>query len=235
MSEQSNTQTTSTPTSENSQASQATALTSELSSLSRGVQDTPVSNAVSSVEHKADPLSVNTPKQNEQGKDIAPTPATNESEEYEIELSDDSPLSEEDLNEIAAEASRLNLSKEDAQKLLALKESTYKKALTIAEQKQLEKINTAKKEILSHPDFTGDNKIKTFESINRVVEKFGDENLVKALNTPEIGNNLAIALFLKKIGDLIAPDSFEGKGALSAQNDSKEAVLKTLYPSFYKN
>lgn len=198
-----------------------------------------LSNASSVTTHHADPAVHTPPKQDDQTKDIplTKTDGTNDPsmEEYDLELSEDSVLTEEDLNEIAAEAGRLNLSKADAEKLISMREAAYKKGASKIETEYKEKIQKAANEIKSHPDFIGEKKVKSFESINRVVTSFGDENLINALKTPEIGNNLALALFLKRLGDAMAPDSVEGKGATATSTDTKESTLQALYPDFFKN
>lgn len=211
--------------------------TSELNKLSQGQEGSILGNASSVTTHNADPLSTNAPKQDVNSKDIPVSASTTEDDEYDLELPKGSVLSEEDLNEIAEEAGRLNLSKADAEKLLNMRESVYKKGMTKSQSDYQAKIEASKKEITSHPDFIGDKKIKSFESISRVVNMFGDDKLVEALKTPEVGNNLAVALFLKRLGDAMAQDSFEGKGSTNASAnsaDTKQATLQTLYPDFFK-
>jgi hypothetical protein len=229
--------TTSAPTSTGSfQATQQTGQTSELAKLSQGQDGSIISNASSVTTHKADPVTNTPPKQDANSKDTPVISQSSEEEEYDLELSKDSLLTEEDLNEIAEEAGRLNLSKSDAEKLLSMREAVYKKGMGKVQSEYSAKLEAAKKEITSHPDFIGDKKAKSFESISRVVNTFGDDKLFEALKSPEVGNNLAIALFLKRLGDAMSQDSFEGKGASATANtpDSKEATLQTLYPDFFK-
>jgi hypothetical protein len=162
------------------------------------------------------------------------TDAVDEFEEYELNLFEGSSLTEEDLNEIAAEASRLNLSKEDAEKLLQLKDSAFKKAISQKEQEYQAKIQKARQEIENDPDFVGDKKEHTFASISRAVQQFGDPDLVNLLNTPDVGNNLVLAKFLKRIGDAIAPDNLPGKGVTSDSVDKTSQSLQSWYPEFFK-
>jgi hypothetical protein len=160
------------------------------------------------------------------------TPAVDE--EYDLELSEDSPLTIEELNEIAEAAGRLGMSKEDAEKLISDREKSYKAGTSKSEAAYQAKIAESRKQIEADPDFQGDKKLATFESINRAVSAFGDPELVALLNTPEVGNNLVIAKFLKRLGDTMAPDTMPGKGVVpSAKTESSDA-LKTLYPAFYK-
>lgn len=157
-----------------------------------------------------------------------------EFEEYELTLFEGSSLTEEDLNEIATEASRLNLSKADAEKLLQLKDSAFKKAISVKEQEYAAKIEKARKEIENDPDFIGDKKEESFASISRAVKQFGDPELINLLNTAEVGNNLVIAKFLKRIGDAIAPDTLPGKGVAAAPAEKSSQTLQSWYPEFFK-
>lgn len=170
----------------------------------------------------------------EEAKPSTDVEPIDEFEEYELNLFEGSNLTEEDLNEIAAEASRLNLSKEDAEKLLQLKDSAYKKAVAQKEQEYAAKIEKARKEIENDPEFVGDKKEESFASISRAVKQFGDPELIALLNTPEVGNNLVIAKFLKRIGDAIAPDSLPGKGVATAPANKSSEALQNWYPEFFK-
>jgi hypothetical protein len=231
-------QTASTATlTDNSQsiAPATSALSSNLAELAKGQPDTAVQGAAATTTHHADPLSQNKGKDEKTG-DIKPL--STEEADYELELPKDSTLTEEDLNEIVKIAEEQNLNKVQAEKLLAERESMLKKGFSKAEAKIQEGYKKAQQELLNHESFKGENRTKSFESIQRAVQTFGDQSLIDALNKPDVGNNLAVALFLKKIGDMIAPDSIEGKGNLlgGAQTEqAKEQALKKLYPDFYKN
>jgi hypothetical protein len=161
------------------------------------------------------------------------TPAAVE-EEYDLELSDDSPLTVEELNEIAEVASRLGLSKVDAEKIISDREKAFKAGTSKFESAYQAKIAESRKQIESDPDFQGDKKLATFESINRAVTAFGDPELIALLNTPEVGNNIVIARFLKRLGDNMAPDTLPGKGVVSSSSDKKSGALETLYPKFFE-
>jgi hypothetical protein len=163
-----------------------------------------------------------------------PAATVDEFEEYELNLFEGSSLTEEDLNEIAAEASRLNLNKEDAEKLLHLKDAAFKKGISLKEQEYTAKIEKARKEIENDPDFVGDKKEQSFASISRAVQQFGDPELIALLNTPDVGNNLVIAKFLKRIGDAIAPDNLPGKGVAAAPTEKNSQTLQSWYPEFFK-
>ena len=179
-------------------------------------------------------LSEAAPEVKEEVKPAENAANVDEFEEYELNLFEGSSLTEEDLDEIAAEASRLNLNKEDAEKLLKIKDAAFKKAISQKEQEYSSKIEKARKEIENDPDFIGDKKDQSFASISRAVKQFGDNELIALLNTPEVGNNLVIAKFLKRIGDAIAPDDLPGKGVTTNPAQDNNQSLKSWYPEFFK-
>lgn len=223
------TETQTTNTSAQSTASSATSTTSQADP--KVSSETPVSEKPA-LSQATQPASAEAKP--EESKPATDDAATDEFEEYELNLFEGSNLTEEDLNEIAAEASRLNLSKEDAEKLLHLKDSAYKKAISQKEQEYQAKIKEARSQIENDPDFIGDKKEQSFASISRAVQQFGDPDLVALLNTPDVGNNIVIAKFLKRIGDAIAPDNLPGKGVASAPAEGNSQSLKSWYPEFFK-
>lgn len=169
--------------------------------------------------------------------EVIPEVVVPEEEEYELELKADSPLSEADLNEIATEASRLNLSKEDAEKLIASKESAYKTGASNVESKYQEKLQTHYNEMSTHPEFSGEAAAESWKFLNKAIAGFGDTELVALLNTPEVGNLVPLAKFLKKVGMAMAPDASppEGKGtATSPSTNAESEALARQYPAFFK-
>lgn len=165
----------------------------------------------------------------------AEAPAAPEVQEYEIEVADDSPLSQEDVEEIAKEAERLGLSKEDAQKLVTIREGDYKRGQKAGEDVYTARFQQQRTELLAAPEFATPDKAKeSFASIARATKTFGDADLLKALNSPEVGNNLAVARFLKKIGDLIKPDPITGGISIIIDGKAKEkSPEERWYPDMF--
>lgn len=156
-------------------------------------------------------------------------------EEFEISVEDDSPLTQEDLDAIATEVSELGLNEAQANSLVKSREEFFGRGQTMANAVITQRQETAKAELLADPDFVGEKAVESFAAIHRAATKFGDDDLTKALNDPYIGNNLPLARFLKKIGDMISPDTFEGNGILKPTEVVEEnAALKNLYPRFFE-
>lgn len=166
-----------------------------------------------------------------------PATEVEEFEEYEIETSEDSPLTEEEINEVAADAARLNLSKEDAQKLVKAREDYYNKGRSTYTTEVDKYIQERKAEFDADPDFAvGEKRVASFASIKRVIDKFGDDGMRQLINTPGIGDNVVLAKFLKRLGDTIAPETqLEGnKGSQINTNPTEKSPLEEMYPDFYK-
>lgn len=181
-------------------------------------------------------------KAQETPPETKPTEKADDFEEYDLELPKGSSLTQEDLNEIAEEAGRLGLGKEDAEKLLKMREGAYTKGLTSAQQKIQAAHEARKAELLSHPEFSGDKAESSWASVRRVLETFGSPKLVETLSNPEThGNNVELALLLKNLGDLMAPDKIPGKGGPLGGADSdknispSEKMGRALYPAFFED
>lgn len=156
--------------------------------------------------------------------------------DYELELDDTSPLSQEDLDAIAQEASDNNLNKEQAEALIKTRESFFEKGNNSYKIAQDAKLKASAEALNSHPDFVGDARVESFANINRAVQAFGNDDLVAALNDPYIGNNLALASFLSSIGKAMGADPIEGKGTFTtpASNaDSQIVKLQNMYPEHF--
>jgi hypothetical protein len=158
-------------------------------------------------------------------------------EGYELELSEDSPLSDEDFDAIVAEANEFKLTKEQAESRIKQAESLYTKGQQDAYKPRMEYYKNQVDLFNKDPDFNGDNKAAAYLSIKKAVDKFGDPELLAQLSSPEIGNNYALAKFLKKIGDSVGVDNpaHQGKGVAGApaEIDPYQQSLRNLYPDFF--
>lgn len=168
-----------------------------------------------------------------------PEGAPSVDEGYDLELAAESPLTQEDLDEIAAEASRLNLKKEDALKLITMREATYTKAVNAHKTTLEAEQNKAVQAFQSDPDFSGDNGKKSWESVGRVIEAFGNDDVKAILSQPTHGNNIHLARMLKKIGEHMAPDTIHNNAGgprvgAPQQDDPETARLKRMYPSHFE-
>lgn len=183
-------------------------------------------NAVPKVEDKP----ADAPKEEDKKPADAP-----EAEEYEISLSDKSPLTEKDLDEVVALAEKYKWSKEDTENYIAKKEEVYTRGRDELHKQAQEIIRKDKEKFLADPDFSGEKGKESLATIDLAVSKYGDQALKDFLKGPG-GNNIPIAKFLLKIGNLMKQDTFHGKGTTTPTptGNSHEEMLKSSYPSFFK-
>jgi hypothetical protein len=134
------------------------------------------------------------------------TPPTEEG--YELELAEDSPLSDEQFDAIVEYASKYNMSKDDAAALLKREEDLIKGAKTSAEAVYQQKIQGMKTEMFSHPLFKDEaTRKESYAHIARAVQVFGNAKVVEKLKDPENGYDLDIALVLYEAGKALGPDT----------------------------
>jgi len=154
-------------------------------------------------------------------------------EGYDLELSDDSPLEQEDLDAVAEIASANGLNKEQADSMIKKMEASYAKGMNVSQAK----LEGFKSELMKDPDFIGDKGKESFFAIHKAAKTFGDENLDKALNDPYIGNNVHLARFLKKVGEQVSNDNFVGKGGSGDSSGLTEhqQALRNAYPEMFKD
>jgi len=162
-----------------------------------------------------------------------------EPEEYDLELSADSPLSEEDLDNVAKIAEDRGLTKEQATNLLKNMEKAYSTGAAKAlETSRLENAEM-KKQLISDPLFNSKEKIvESLGKINNVLVKFGGENraeLIKLFKGPA-GNNLHLAKLLISIANAGADDTVitpKNPGNTIVESDRTKQLRET-YPSFFE-
>lgn len=122
-------------------------------------------------------------------------------EPYELELDEASPLSDEEFDEVVAEAERLKLNKEDAEKLIKMREYSHKSSNEIfekaAEERTKGMVTAYKGEASLH---TVEAKLSMRESI----KAFGNTPEFKEMfKDPSMNFNIPLAKFLISVGDKI--------------------------------
>ncbi len=158
-------------------------------------------------------------------------------EGYDLTLEDSSPLTQDDLNAIAQEASDRGLTVDQAGELIKQREGDYSKGFDAYKANESARLKEASDAFNKDLDFVGDKKAESFASIRRAAQHFGDESLFKALNDPYIGNNLPLAKFLKKIGDALGPEGMDGKGGFGKgpEEGTVSSRLRNMYPEHFED
>lgn len=158
-----------------------------------------------------------------------------EMEPYELELDEASPLSDEEFDEVVQEAERLKLNKEDAEKLIKMREYSHQASNQIFEE-------AAKKRTIQMAE-----EYKKEASLHTVAAKLSMRESIKAFgNTPEfkemfkdpsMNYNVPLAKFLISVGDKIRG----GQNNLPTEKGSgfgeggTESTLSKAASNFYKD
>jgi len=128
-------------------------------------------------------------------------PAATDIEPYELELSEESPLSDEEFDEVVAEAERLKLSKTDAEKLIALRESSHKASHQIFEKAAEER---TKNMVTAYKGEASLHTIEAKLSMRESIKAFGNTPEFKEMfKDPSMNFNIPLAKFLISVGDKI--------------------------------
>lgn len=161
--------------------------------------------------------------------------AEEEPEEYELEFSEDSPLSEEQQEKLAEKISKFGLSESDAKELIADIEATHTTASNAVVEQISNKIKADREEMLNSELFkTEEARKESFKKIGEVVNQFGDEDFKKFLNSSS-GNSLALAKFLIKINEAGANDDpTTGKGSSQDGSGTPKTLAQKWYPHLFE-
>lgn len=157
-------------------------------------------------------------------------------EEYELEFSEKSPLTEKEMDNIAALAEKYNWTKEEAQAHIEEREQLYSRGFEALKTQAMDIVRAEKEKLFADPDFKGEKLKDSLATIDLVVEKYGSPELAKYLQGPG-GNSLPLSKMLLKIGQLMSPeDKIGGKGTATTNSDpnSLEAAYRRQYPQFFE-
>lgn len=154
-------------------------------------------------------------------------------EPYELELAEDSPLTDEEFDEVVQEAERLGLNKVDAEKLIQMREYSHKSSNQIFEKVAKERTQTM------ITAYKGEASLHTVEaklSMRESIKAFGNTPEFKEMfKDPSMNYNIPLAKFLVSVGNKIRGGSDNlpmGKGG-SVITETTEAN-KTAN-NFYKD
>lgn len=156
-------------------------------------------------------------------------------EPYELELAEESPLSDEEFDEVVAEAERLKLNKADAEKLIAMREYSHKSSNEIFEKaataRTQEMVTAYKSEASLH---TVEAKLSMRESI----KAFGNTPEFKEMfKDPSMNFNVPLAKFLISVGDKIrgGQDTLPMGGKSGSVVKDGAAEINKAANNFYKD
>lgn len=146
-------------------------------------------------------------------------------ENYEFEVPEGMELDEQLSEKFTDLAKELNLTNEQANKLVSM----YGDQLVDAQAKQQQQWETTSKQwaedLKADPEFGGSNFEKNAEIAKTAIAKFGDDELKKALNDTGLGNHPALVKFMHKVGTSISEDGFDVSGETVTKKESSPQGL----------
>lgn len=174
-------------------------------------------------------------KEEEEKKEEPAEEPAEEPEEYEIEFSEESPLSEDQQTKLVEKIGEFGLTKSQAEDLIKEIEGTHTNASNAIVQQLSDKIKKDREELMSSEFFkTEEARKESFKKIGDVVNKFGDDDFKKFLNSSS-GNSLALAKFLIKINEAGAiDDPTTGRGASQDGAGAEKTLAEKWYPQFFE-
>lgn len=181
-----------------------------------------------------DPKDGEKPKEGEEPKDGKEKKEEGAPEKYEtFSAPEGVELDQEMLDEFSNVAKELNLSQENAQKLVDFGPKLLQKAQERQTQQWLEIREGWVKDLKADKEFGGEKFNETVERAKRALNTFGDEGLTKLLLPPEkggtgFGDNDAIIKFLARVDKATSEDAIVDGGEPGKDN---RGAADVLYPS----
>ena len=133
------------------------------------------------------------------------------------------------MKSFAEEAKALNLTNEQAQKVLDRDHATA--AAVVAQQEAELKANIVEweKQVKADQEIGGD---KMDESLNlsaRVLKRFGSDALIKSLNETGLGSNPEVIRLFSKIGRAMSDDQLVVPGSQPTPSDKPTSLVNKFY------
>lgn len=157
-------------------------------------------------------------------------PAEEEFEEFEITLSDDALMSQEEFDALMDIVEKKGFTKEEAENLIKTQEGALEAGSKLVHDARAAEAEANRKSLIADPLFEGD-----FEGALKVmkapVQAFGDEDF-NALLQSEIGNHPSLGRFIYRLGKAMESEGFVGKGGKPPEPPKTTGQI--MYPSFYE-
>lgn len=154
------------------------------------------------------------------------TPATAVVEDFKLEVSKESGLTEKDASEVTALAKEAGLSKEVAQKLLDNRAAQLKNVFEVQKTEFANKISEWKKELENDPEIGGVNFKTSILQANIILDKFASPKLRKDLDDTGLGNHPELVRFIARLGKEFSNDTMvKGGKSLAAPARSIEDIM----------
>lgn len=156
-------------------------------------------------------------------------------QEYEIEVAEDSPLTDEDINEVVSLAEKKGWTKEESQAEISRRESLLKRGMSAGEYEANKIIEGFKQEVNNHPLFaTREIREESMTAVNEAVNRFASAEFKERFEKM-YKDDIHILTMLHRIGKpFVQSGAFSGKPMTqikeTSAEKSEEGRLKELYP-----
>lgn len=184
---------------ENNTTTEATQTQESTSTQNQDTQESTQENSTSKgiIEEALSTTDVN--EEDKPAEETTPPVEETSQESYELHLEEDSPLTDAEFDEIVAEAERLKLSKEDAEKLIKMREYSHKASQEVFLKANQDRINKMVAE------YDADAELKTPESrqaMRTAIGAYGNSPAFKEMmqKHPELNYNVPLAKFIVEVG-----------------------------------
>lgn len=145
--------------------------------------------------------------------------------QYEFEVDEDEPITDDQLEEIAAYAKEHEMSQEAAQKLVDMQSQAlqgFQKKLTADFEKTRDDWKVQAK---SDQEIGGEQFGENVELAKRVIDRFASEEFKQAVNDTGFGNHPELLRVFTRIGKAMANDSLVVQGKESVKSKSIEDLF----------
>ena len=161
-----------------------------------------------------------------------------EAAEYELSLSEDSPLSDEQLDDLIAVANEHNLSESQAKQLVAKYEEAFLKGTETVVSRFKEENQKQRDMLLADEAFSTQEKAReSLDKISNVINHFAGDfknDLITLLKGPA-GNSLPLAKFILNIAEAGGNDTFfKGEADVPDPKTERTNLMKEWYPEHFK-
>jgi hypothetical protein len=146
-------------------------------------------------------------------------------EKYDLKMPEDSKISSEEIDKIAAYAREQGLSNEAAQKLVDSQHEVVSKLEAERMNEFKETVDAWKDQAAKDPEFGGQQFTRNVELAKRVVTRYGSEDFVKALDESGFGNHPELLRVFVRIGQAMGEDRL----VTSATGGSSSKSLEDIF------
>ena len=143
-----------------------------------------------------------------------------------FDLPEGAVVSEEGIKEFSDLAKELNLSQENAQRLVSLQTKVMEEGAAKLAEAFDKQVDTWAEAARNDPEIGGDKHNQAVEDAKIAIKKLGGDPLAKVLDSSGLGSHPTIIRFMAKVGAIVKDDTVIPGGAPAGERSPK-----TMYPN----